>query len=75
MQSGALADDVLDLTTESVAPEYPGKAYTDLTEADWLLIADGVPVDTEALEPADVPCPTGYVLYRNLDVQRVKFLS
>ena len=73
LQSGALADGVLDLTAEAVGPEYPGKAYTDLDTADWVLAADGVPVDTSALEKADAACPAGYVLYRNLDAQRVRF--
>ena len=37
LQSGALADGVLDLTAEAVGPEYPGRAYEDLTAADWVL--------------------------------------
>ena len=73
LQSGALADGVLDLTAEAVGPEYPGRAYTDLDAADWVLAADGVPVDTTTLEKADAVCPAGYVLYRNLDAQRVRF--
>ena len=73
LQSGALADGVLDLTAEAVGPEYPGRAYTDLDAADWVLAADGVPVDTTTLEKADAACPAGYVLYRNLDTQRVRF--
>lgn len=75
LQSGALADGVLDLTAEAVGPEYPGRAYTDLDAADWVLAADGVPVDTSALEKADAACPAGYVLYRNLDTQRVRFAA
>ena len=75
LQSGALADGVLDLTAEAVGPEYPGKAYTDLDAADWVLAADGVPVDTSALEKSDTACPAGYVLYRNLDAQRVRFAA
>ena len=73
LQSGALTDGVLDLTAEAVGPEYPGRAYTDLDAADWVLAADGVPVDTSALEKTDAACPAGYVLYRNLDAQRVRF--
>lgn len=73
LQSGALADGVLDLTAEAVGPEYPGRVYTDLDTADWVLAVDGVPVDTSALEKADAACPAGYVLYRNLDAQRVRF--
>ena len=75
LQNGALADGVLDLTAEAVGPEYPGKAYTDLDAADWVLAADGVPVDTSALEKADAACPAGYVLYKNLDAQCVRFLG
>ena len=60
LQSGALADGVLDLTAEAVGPEYPGRAYTDLDTADWVLAADGVPVDTSALEKADAACPAGH---------------
>lgn len=75
LQSGALADGVLDLTAEAVGPEYPGRAYTDLDAADWVLAADGVPVDTTTLEKADTACPAGYVLYRNLDAQRVRFAA
>ena len=56
---------MLDLTAEAVGPEYPGRPYTDLTAADWLLVADGVPVDTTALEHSGIPCPDGYTLYRN----------
>ena len=74
LQSGALADGVLDLTAEAVGPEYPGRAYTDLDAADWVLAADGVPVDTTTLEKADAVCPAGYVLYRNTDAQRVRFV-
>lgn len=73
LQSGALADGVLDLTAEAVGPEYPGRAYTDLDAADWVLAAEGVPLDTTTLEKADAVCPAGYVLYRNLDAQRVRF--
>ena len=73
LQSGVLADGVLDLTAEAVGPEYPGRAYTDLDAADWVLAAEGVPVDTTTLEKADAVCPAGYVLYRNLDAQRVRF--
>lgn len=74
LQSGALADGVLDMTTEAVGPEYPGRAYTDLDAADWVLAAEGVPVDTTTLEKADAVCPVGYVLYRNPDAQRVRFV-
>ncbi len=74
LQSGALADGVLDLAAEAVGPEYPGRAYTDLDAADWVLAADGVPVDTTTLEKADAVCPAGYVLYRNPDAQRVRFV-
>ena len=74
LQSGVLADGVLDLTAEAVGPEYPGRAYEDLTAADWVLAADGVPVDTTTLEKADAVCPAGYVLYRNPDAQRVRFV-
>lgn len=72
--SGVLADGVLDLTAEAVGPEYPGRAYEDLTAADWVLAADGVPLDTTTLEKADAVCPAGYVLYRNPDAQRVRFV-
>ena len=74
LQSGALADGVLDLTAEAVGPEYPGRAYEDLTAADWVLAAEGVPLDTTTLEKADAVCPAGYVLYRNPDAQRVRFV-
>lgn len=74
LQSGALADGVLDLTAEAVGPEYPGRAYTDLDAADWVLAADGVPLDTTTLEKTDAVCPAGYVLYRNPDAQRVRFV-
>ena len=72
--SGVLADGVLDLTAEAVGPEYPGRAYEDLTAADWVLAAEGVPLDTTTLEKADAVCPAGYVLYRNPDAQRVRFV-
>ena len=72
--SGQLADGVLDLTAEAIGPEYPGHPYTDLTAADWLLVADGVPVDTTALEHSGIPCPDGYTLYRNPTPGLVAFL-
>lgn len=72
--SGQLADGVLDLTAGAVGPEYPGHPYTDLTAADWLLVADGVPVDTTALEHSGIPCPDGYTLYRNPTPGLVAFL-
>ena len=75
LSGGLLDDGVLDLTAEAPAPEYPGRPYTDLTAADWLLVADGVPVDTAALTPAAVPCPAGYTLYKNSTPQRVAFTS
>lgn len=74
LHSGVLADGVLDLTAEAVGPEYPGRAYTDLDAADWVLAAEGVPLDTTTLEKADAVCPAGYVLYRNPDAQRVRFV-
>ena len=52
---------------------YLGFAFVDA--ADWVLAADGVPVDTSALEKSDTACPAGYVLYKNLDAQRVRFLG
>lgn len=73
LASGALADGVLDLTTEAVGPEYPGHPYTDLTAADWLLVADGVPVDTAALTPSGIPCPDGYTLYRCPTPEQIAF--
>ena len=48
--------------------------HTDLTAADWLLVADGVPVDTTALEHSGIPCPDGYTLYRNPTPGLVAFL-
>lgn len=74
LHSGVLADGMLDLTAEAVGPEYPGRAYTDLDAADWVLAAEGVPLDTTTLEKADAVCPAGYVLYRNPDAQRVRFV-
>ena len=74
LQSGVLADGVLDRTAEAGGPEYPGRAYTDLDAADWGLAAEGVPLDTTTLEKADAVCPAGYVLYRNPDAQRVRFV-
>lgn len=43
-------------------------------QADWLLVADGVPVDTAALEYSGIPCPDGYTLYRNPTPGLVAFL-
>ena len=45
----------------------------DLTGADWVLAADGVPLDTAALEPTDAPCPAGYTLWHNPCRERVLF--
>ena len=70
---GLLDDGVLDLTAEAPGPEYPGRPYRDLTGADWVLAADGVPLDTAALEPTDAPCPTGYTLWHNPCRERVLF--
>ncbi len=70
---GLLDDGVLDLTAEAPGPEYPGRPYRDLTGADWVLAADGVPLDTAALEPTDAPCPAGYTLWRNPCRERVLF--
>ena len=73
LQSGALADGVLDLTAEAVGPEYPGRAYEDLTAADWVLAAEGVPLDTDTLQPSGIDCPQGYCLYKNPTPGRVCF--
>ena len=73
-RTGLLDDGVLDLTTEPPAPEYPGYPYTDLTEADWLLVSDDVPLDTTDLTPTDIACPDGYTLWHNNSVTRVAFL-
>ena len=70
---GLLDDGVLDLTAEAPGPEYPGRPYRDLTGADWVLAADGVPLDTAALEPTDAPCPAGYTLWHNPCRERVLF--
>ena len=73
-RTGLLDDDVLDLTAEAPAPEYPGRPYEDLTHADWLLVSDNVPLDTTNLTPADIACPAGYTLWHNNEVTRVAFL-
>ena len=72
---GLLDDGVLDLTAEAPGPEYPGRPYTDLTGADWILVADGVPLDTTALEPTGIACPAGYTLWHNPDPARVAFTA
>ena len=53
LQSGALADGVLDLTAEAIGPEYPGHPYTDLTAApahyDMVFITNPTSLHAEAL--------------------------
>lgn len=71
--SGFLADGVLDLAAEAPGPEYPGRPYEDLTGADWVLVSDGVPLDTAGLEPSGIACPAGYTLWRNPTPARVAF--
>lgn len=71
--AGFLDDGVLDLTTEAPGSEYPGRPYEDLTGADWILVSDGVPLDTSALEPSGIACPAGYTLWRNPTPERVAF--
>ena len=66
-------DGVLDLTGEAPAPEYPGHAYTDLAEADWLLVSDDVPLDTTNLTPSGIACPAGYTLWQNHAPTQVQF--
>ena len=73
VQTGLLDDGVLDLTTEAPAPEYPGYAYTDLAEADWLLVSDDVPLDTTNLTPSGIACPAGYTLWQNHAPTQVQF--
>ena len=73
VQTGLLDDGVLDLTTEAPAPEYPGHAYTDLAEADWLLVSDDVPLDTTNLTPSGIACPAGYTLWQNRAPTQVQF--
>lgn len=70
---GFLEDGVLDLSAEAPGPEYPGRPYEDLTGADWILVSDGVPLDTTGLEPTDIPCPAGYTLWHNPTPARVAF--
>lgn len=70
---GLLEDGVLDLETEAPGPEYPGRPYEDLTQADWILVADGVPLDTTDLEPTDIACLAGYTLWKNPHPTRVAF--
>lgn len=70
---GLLEDGVLDLETEAPGPEYPGRPYEDLTQADWILVADGVPLNTTGLEPTDIACPAGYTLWKNPHPTRVAF--
>ena len=72
---GLLDDGVLDLGTEKPGPEYPGRPYEDLTGADWILVSDGVPLDTAGLEPSGIQCPAGYTLWRNTHPHRVAFLG
>lgn len=71
--SGFLEDGVLDLAAEAPGPEYPGRPYEDLTGADWVLVSDGVPLDTAGLEPSGIACPAGYTLWRNPTPARVAF--
>ena len=71
--SGFLEDGVLDLAAETPGPEYPGRPYEDLTGADWVLVSDGVPLDTAGLEPSGIACPAGYTLWRNPTPARVAF--
>ena len=73
VQTGLLDDGVLDLTTEAPAPEYPGHAYTDLAEADWLLVSDDVPLDTTILTPSGIACPAGFALWQNHAPTQVQF--
>ncbi len=73
VQTGLLDDGVLDLTTEAPAPEYPGHAYTDLAEADWLLVSDDVPLDTTNLTPSGIARPAGYTLWQNHAPTQVQF--
>ena len=70
---GLLDDGVLDLTAEAPGPEYPGRPYTDLTAASWVLAADGVPLDTAALQPSGIACPAGYTLWRNPAPAQLRF--
>ena len=70
---GFLDDGVLDLTAEAPGPEYPGRPYTDLTAASWVLAADGVPLDTAALQPSGIACPAGYTLWRNPAPAQLRF--
>ena len=72
---GLLDDGVLDLTAEAPGPEYPGRPYTDLTGADWILVSDGVPLDTTGLEPSGLACPAGYTLWHNPNPTRVNFTA
>ena len=73
VQTGLLDDGVLDLTTEAPAPEYPGHAYTDLAEADWLLVSDDVPLDTTNLTLSGIACLAGYTLWQNHAPTQVQF--
>ena len=59
--------------TEAPAPEYPGHAYADLTEADGLLVSDDVPLDTTNLTPSGIACPAGYTLWQNHAPTQVQF--
>lgn len=70
---GVLEDQILELSEEAIGPEFPGRVYSDLTGADWVLATDTVPLDTETLEPSGVDCPQGYTLYRNLTPSRLTF--
>lgn len=73
LAGGFLDDGVLDLGTEKPYPEYPGRPYEDLTGADWILVSDGVPLDTTGLEPSGIACPAGYTLWHNPTPARVAF--
>ena len=72
---GVLDDGVLDLAAEAPGPEYPGRPYTDLRGADWILAADGVPLDTTGLEPSGIACPAGYTLWHNPQPGQVRFTA
>ena len=73
VRTGLLDDGVLDLTTEAPAPEYPGHAYTDLAEADWLLVSDDVPLDTTNLTPLASPARPGIPCGRITPPTQVQF--
>lgn len=66
-----LDDGYVDLNTEPLWVEFPNVRYEDLKQVHYIVATEEIPLDKKALERLDGSPLDGYILYRNLNLNRI----